>query len=76
MFYYVKKPQYGRRNPCYDIYRDNRPFLILAPDERLHHREAREIASVLNRYLGDVDYGRGSPQQRRSDDNKNGPPPR
>jgi len=50
MFHAVKKPHYGRRTPCYDIYQDHTPFLILGPGEKLFAREARLIADILNRY--------------------------
>lgn len=76
MFYYVKKPGFGRRREVYDIYRDHKPFLILAPESRLYHREARMIVDILNRYYEAEDVGRYTTPQRRSDDtgNDNAPP--
>lgn len=68
MFYAVKKPYCGRRRPTYDIYRDHKPFLILAPESALLFREARMIADLLNRYYEDEHTGRFIAPKRRDED--------
>lgn len=77
MFYAVKKPGHGRRRATYDVYRDHKPFLILAPESKLYHREARMIVDLLNRYYEADNVGRFITPQRRNDDtgHTNGPPP-